>query len=171
MHKKFRGFGYAAVLTNLNVASYYNLILAFSYAYLFASFQSPLPWTITPEVNGTNNGFGDNSGNSSNNSGGNFSNTSTNQSYGNHTQKSHHSGINNVFPLESKLQDYFYKQLLHQKSDPYSFGEFNGQIYGFYLLSILIVFLCIAKGIKSSGKVALVTASAPYVMITILLLR
>jgi SNF family Na+-dependent transporter len=39
------GFGWASVLGTFLVAQYYNALLAYCVLYLFASFQSPLPWT------------------------------------------------------------------------------------------------------------------------------
>ena len=39
------------------------------------------------------------------------------------------------------------------------------------LLSWIIVFVCLSKGIKSSGKVVWITATMPYVLLTLLLIR
>lgn len=39
------GVGVAMVMVTLIVSIYYNVILAYSLYYMFASFQSPLPWS------------------------------------------------------------------------------------------------------------------------------
>ena len=51
------------------------------------------------------------------------------------------------------------------------FGEFNWGIYGCYILSILSILVAIYKGPTQSGKVAVVTASAPFVLLVIMLLN
>lgn len=39
------GVGISMVMVTVIVAIYYNVIIAYSLYYMFASFQSPLPWT------------------------------------------------------------------------------------------------------------------------------
>ena len=45
------------------------------------------------------------------------------------------------------------------------------ELFGCLIAAWVIVFLCICKGVKSSGKVVYVTATMPYVFLTILLVR
>lgn len=40
-----------------------------------------------------------------------------------------------------------------------------------YILSLVVVYLCIKKGVEFSGKVAIYTATGPYVLLTVLLIR
>ena len=40
-----QGVGVTMVLVSTLVAIYYNVIVAYSIYYMFASFQSPLPWS------------------------------------------------------------------------------------------------------------------------------
>ena len=42
----FRGIGYGQSLATFIVCSYYCVLIGTSYSYLFASFQSVLPWTV-----------------------------------------------------------------------------------------------------------------------------
>ena len=41
-----RGIGYGQILATFIVCSYYCVLIGISYYYLFASFQSVLPWTV-----------------------------------------------------------------------------------------------------------------------------
>ena len=48
-------------------------------------------------------------------------------------------------------------------------GEIKMDLAFFLLLSWIVVFLCLSKGIKSSGKVVYFTATFPYVVLLVLL--
>lgn len=54
------GVGIASVMVCLLVGIYYNMIIAWCFYYLFASWQNPLPYSSCPEikVNGTNGTLG-----------------------------------------------------------------------------------------------------------------
>jgi solute carrier family 6 amino acid transporter-like protein 5/7/9/14 len=41
----YAGLGFAMVITNMTVALYYCVIISWALYYLFASMQSPLPWS------------------------------------------------------------------------------------------------------------------------------
>ena len=40
-----------------------------------------------------------------------------------------------------------------------------------YVLGIIISYLCIRNGVGESGKIAIYTSSAPYILLTLLLIR
>ena len=50
-------------------------------------------------------------------------------------------------------------------------GHVRWQLFLCLLAAWVLVFLCLCKGIKSSGKVVYVTATVPYVFLTLLLIR
>uniref|UniRef100_A0A914IAH5 Transporter n=1 Tax=Globodera rostochiensis TaxID=31243 RepID=A0A914IAH5_GLORO len=51
------------------------------------------------------------------------------------------------------------------------FGGFNWKMTGYLVFSWFLIYLCVMKGIKSSGKVMYVTATFPYVVMTMFLFR
>ena len=54
IHPYLGGLGYACVVVCLLVGMYYNMIIAWCFYYLFASFQEPLPYSSCPRLdNGT----------------------------------------------------------------------------------------------------------------------
>lgn len=52
-----QGVGLASAAVSFNVALYYNTIMAWCIIYLVQSFQSPLPWSECPLVEGFNSTF------------------------------------------------------------------------------------------------------------------
>ncbi|XP_026466274.1 sodium-dependent neutral amino acid transporter B(0)AT3-like isoform X1 [Ctenocephalides felis] len=53
IHPWLGGIGIASCIVTLFVALYYNVIITWCFYYLFNSFQSPLPWSSCPQINGT----------------------------------------------------------------------------------------------------------------------
>jgi len=76
-------------------------------------------------------------------------------------------------PINGKLWDekYFYNEVLEITDNMLNIGGFNSKVIIGSIVSFIFVYICIIKGIKTSGKVAYVTALAPYVLLFILLLR
>ncbi|EGR34175.1 hypothetical protein IMG5_021560 [Ichthyophthirius multifiliis] len=46
IHKKWKGLGFLPIINTAIMSTYYNLILAYSFYYLWESFKFPLPWKI-----------------------------------------------------------------------------------------------------------------------------
>uniref|UniRef100_A0A8C8J8Q1 Transporter n=1 Tax=Oncorhynchus tshawytscha TaxID=74940 RepID=A0A8C8J8Q1_ONCTS len=128
------GVGMASVVTSMYLCLYYNVINAWSFWYLFHSFQSILPWAECP-VNSNLTG-----------------------------------------PVEeceraTPTQYFFYRETL----DISGSIEENGGIHMgqalCLLLAWIIVYLFIIKGVKSTGKVVYFTATFPYLVLIIYLIR
>uniref|UniRef100_A0A4W5R7E9 Transporter n=1 Tax=Hucho hucho TaxID=62062 RepID=A0A4W5R7E9_9TELE len=128
------GVGLASVVTSMYLCLYYNVINAWSFWYLFHSFQSVLPWAECP-VNS-----------------------------------------NLTSPVEeceraTPTQYFFYRETL----DISGSIEENGGIHMgqalCLLLAWIIVYLFIVKGVKSTGKVVYFTATFPYLVLIIYLIR
>ncbi|CAB1334151.1 unnamed protein product [Coregonus sp. 'balchen'] len=128
------GVGLASVVTSMYLCLYYNVINAWSFWYLFHSFQSVLPWAECP-INSNLTG-----------------------------------------PVEeceraTPTQYFFYRETL----DISGSIEENGGIHMgqalCLLLAWMIVYLFIVKGVKSTGKVVYFTATFPYLVLIIYLIR
>uniref|UniRef100_A0A4W6CJV7 Transporter n=1 Tax=Lates calcarifer TaxID=8187 RepID=A0A4W6CJV7_LATCA len=128
------GMGLASVVTSLYLCLYYNIINAWSFWYLFHSFQSVLPWAECP-INANRTG-----------------------------------------PIKeceqaTPTQYFFYRETL----DISSSIEENGGIHTgqalCLILAWIITYLFIVRGVKSTGKVVYFTATFPYVVLFVYLIR
>ncbi|XP_059195564.1 sodium- and chloride-dependent transporter XTRP3-like [Centropristis striata] len=128
------GVGLASVVTSLYLCLYYNIINAWSFWYLFHSFQSVLPWADCP-INSNRTG-----------------------------------------PIEecekaTSTPYFFYRETLNISPNI----EENGGIHTGQALCLvlawLITYLFIVRGVKSTGKVVYFTATFPYVVLCIYLVR
>uniref|UniRef100_A0A667YNE8 Transporter n=1 Tax=Myripristis murdjan TaxID=586833 RepID=A0A667YNE8_9TELE len=143
----FQGIGYGGVVIMLYTVMYYIVILAWAFLYLFFSFNAELPWS------NCNNTW----------------NTGTHICY-----------VNIMFRLlrfwrtVSYTYVYIYifrRRILGLSGGIEELGSIRWDLAGCLLLSWIICFFCIWKGVKSSGKVVYFTATFPYVMIVALLIR
>ncbi|XP_036414393.1 sodium- and chloride-dependent transporter XTRP3-like [Colossoma macropomum] len=128
------GLGIASVVTSLYLCLYYNVINAWSFWYLFHSFQAVLPWSDCP-VN------------------------------------SNQTAYLEECEVATPTQYFFFRETLNISS---SIDENGGVHMGqalCLLLAWLIVYLFIVKGVKSTGKVVYFTATFPYVVLIIYLIR
>uniref|UniRef100_A0A4W5KKI6 Solute carrier family 6 member 20 n=1 Tax=Hucho hucho TaxID=62062 RepID=A0A4W5KKI6_9TELE len=128
------GVGLASVVTSMYLCLYYNVINAWSFWYLFHSFQSVLPWADCP-VNSNLTG---------------------------HVEECERA---------TPTQYFFYRETL----DISGSIEENGGIHMgqalCLLLAWMIVYLFIVKGVKSTGKVVYFTATFPYLVLIVYLIR
>ncbi|NXJ16165.1 SC6A7 protein, partial [Odontophorus gujanensis] len=146
----FKGIGMGTILIVSLVAIYYNMIIAYVLFYLFASLTSDLPWQHC----------------------GNWWNTDLCLDHrvikaGNTTLPV------NISNTVSPSEEYWSRYVLHIQGssgigDP---GRIRWNLCLCLLLSWIIVYLCILKGVKSSGKVVYFTATFPYLILVMLLIR
>ncbi|NWI15113.1 SC6A9 protein, partial [Crypturellus soui] len=71
----------------------------------------------------------------------------------------------------SPSEEYWRKYVLNLSDDIGNLGEVRLPLLGCLGVSWVVVFLCLIKGVKSSGKVVYFTATFPYVVLTILFVR
>ncbi|XP_041051539.1 sodium- and chloride-dependent neutral and basic amino acid transporter B(0+)-like [Carcharodon carcharias] len=167
-----QGVGIAMVLVMTFANISYNCILAYSLYYFFASFQSLLPWadcfswwgadetcSRTPKDPLCNLTLGD----------GYFEIVNTTWLHVNNGTCPIGSEIN--VPHQGPSEQYWDKVVLRRTSSMDETGEIVWYLALCLLLARLIVGAALSKGIKSSGKVVYFTATFPYVVLTILLIR
>lgn len=142
----FKGIGFAICIIALYVAFYYNTIMAWALYYLLSSFRPTLPWsTCTNPWNTANcNRYMSSDHNVS------WSNTST-----------------------SPAEEFYTRQVLQVHLSPglHELGSISWQLALCLLFIFTIVYFSIWKGVKTSGKVVWVTATFPYLVLLILLIR
>ncbi|XP_077982014.1 sodium- and chloride-dependent glycine transporter 2-like [Glandiceps talaboti] len=68
-------------------------------------------------------------------------------------------------------QEFWTNRVLRLSDGIDSFGGIQWDLALLLLLAWFIIFLCLIKGIKTTGKVVYVTATFPYLVITILIIR
>lgn len=140
-----QGIGVATTIIVALLNIYYNVILCWAFYYLFASFTSRLPWTHC-----------DNSWNTPNCS-----------SFRNDTNTTVNASKVSIDPVT----EFWERKVLNISSGINEPGEVKWDLALCLLLAWIVVYLCICKGIKSSGKVMYITAPAPYLFMLILLIR
>ncbi|XP_032886812.1 sodium- and chloride-dependent neutral and basic amino acid transporter B(0+)-like [Amblyraja radiata] len=167
-----QGVGIAMVLLIILVHISYNCIIAYSLFYLFASFQSPLPWSDCfswwgadetcsrtprdPLCNLTlDSGYSE------------VVNTTWLQA----NNKTCSNGSEIHVPHQGPGEQYWDKVVLLRSRSIDETGEIVWHVALCLLLAWLMVGATLSKGIKSSGKVVYFTATFPYVLLTVLLIR
>ncbi|XP_076032383.1 sodium-dependent dopamine transporter-like [Oratosquilla oratoria] len=143
----FRGIGYCAVLVAYYVSFYYNVIIAWSIHFVYASFSYELPWT---HCNNTWNSPDCWDGL-----------TSDSDLRPNSTS------------VKSPSEEYFNLVVLQMQKSK-GFDDLGPPQPGLILCGFItycLLYLSLFKGVKSSGKVVWVTATMPYVILTLLLIR
>nr|XP_002741096.1 PREDICTED: sodium- and chloride-dependent glycine transporter 1-like [Saccoglossus kowalevskii] len=157
----FKGVGYAMVTISFLVTIYYNVIIGYAIYYIFASFADVLPWVgcdhewntdscgYPPQPNGT----------------------VINGTWISQEMVEDMNITVNVSLRISPAQEYWNNEVLRISDGIDDMGKMRWQLTLCLVLAWVVVFLCLIRGIKSSGKVVYVTATFPYVVLLILLIR
>ncbi|XP_048881398.1 sodium- and chloride-dependent transporter XTRP3-like [Brienomyrus brachyistius] len=128
------GVGIASVVTSIYLCLYYNVINAWSFWYLFHSFQTVLPWAHCP----------------------------ANTNLTGHLEECE---------AATSTQYFFYRETLNISPTINDGGGIHMGQALCLLLAWMFVYLCIVRGVASTGKVVYFTASFPYLVLFIYLIR
>merc|ERR1711963_881619 len=184
-----KGVGFGMVVLSLMVSIYYNVIMAYSIFYMGASFYGvtdELPWTYCGQWWGANENCTE------------IDSKANLTDSENSVNASAFLGLSRCYPSEGIIDGDLWKwgpdegkrinctyketpatqfwekyvlEITPQLPEPGDLGGFNFGLPLCLAFSWLVVFLCLMKGVKSSGKVVYFTATFPYVILIALLIR
>ncbi|MGH0149959.1 UNVERIFIED_CONTAM: hypothetical protein FKN15_027690 [Acipenser sinensis] len=144
----FTGIGYASIVIVSLLNVYYIVILAWGLYYLFQCFQPELPWAKCNQPWNTENCIEDT--------------LRKNKSY---------LIAANFTNFTSPVTEFWERNVLSISSGIDDMGVVKWDLALCLLAVWVICFFCIWKGVKSTGKVVYITATFPFVMLIVLLIR
>lgn len=177
----FRGVGYGMVVTSGIVAIYYNVIITYCIFYMFKSMTRSLPWVGCHHT--WNTVYCSELLTDCLKSGGIITldnicvpvSNLTIEERAQYNVTDYNNTENYVDPFASlrtrPSEEYYREGVLHDSGNAGKFGYIIWQLALCLLLAWATVFFCLARGVKSSGKVVYFTALFPYIVLTILLVR
>nr|XP_046267391.1 sodium- and chloride-dependent GABA transporter 2-like isoform X1 [Scatophagus argus] len=142
----FQGMGYASHLIIAFSATSYIIIIAWAFFYLFSSFSADLPWATCGHYWNTDSCLDLNHPNLS------LAMTSR---------------LNATLPVA----EFWQRRVLKVSGGIEEVGSLRWELVFCLVLTWIICYFCVWKGIKSTGKAAYITATFPFIMLLILLIR
>ncbi|XP_042368855.1 sodium- and chloride-dependent GABA transporter 2-like [Plectropomus leopardus] len=143
----FGGLGYASQVMILHGCVYYIIILAWALFYLAYSFNAELPWSHC------NNTW----------------NTEACVLFDHHNQTTN--GTSLPENATSPVMEFWEREVLRLSSSLDELGPISWKLALCLAIVWLVCYFCVWRGVKSTGKVVYLTATFPYVMLFVLLVR
>ncbi|KAM3875311.1 sodium- and chloride-dependent GABA transporter 2-like [Diretmus argenteus] len=140
------GIGYGGILIIMYSAMYYIVILAWALLYLVFSFSSQLPWATCTNFWNTDDCVD-------------FSTQNRTFKWTNQTN------------ITSPATEFWERRVLAISGGIEEVGSIRWEILLCLIAMWVISYFCIWKGVKSTGKVVYFTATFPYLMLLVLLVR
>uniref|UniRef100_A0A8C2I068 Transporter n=1 Tax=Cyprinus carpio TaxID=7962 RepID=A0A8C2I068_CYPCA len=150
----FKGVGLATVVISYVLCTYYNVLMTWALYYLLHSFSPSLPWQ---SCNNTWNAVG-------------------NCSTGFPGNATHLKSANLLCCVIVLCKCFFFffspsHKVLEMTTGIEHAGGIRWELFGLLVLAWAIVYFCIFKGVKSTGKVVYFTATFPYFILFALLIN
>uniref|UniRef100_A0A671QXL2 Transporter n=1 Tax=Sinocyclocheilus anshuiensis TaxID=1608454 RepID=A0A671QXL2_9TELE len=142
----FEGMGYASQIIIVYGSITYIIIIVWAFLYLFSAFSVELPWASCSNLWNTDACTVLSGKNSS-------------------------SGWTSPLNASSSVMEFWRHRVLQLSSGIHHLGTVRWDLALILLLVWILIYFCIWKGVKSTGKAVYFTATFPYVMLLILLLR
>ncbi|XP_020375551.2 sodium- and chloride-dependent neutral and basic amino acid transporter B(0+)-like [Rhincodon typus] len=159
-----KGVGVTMVFVSAFVALYYNCIIGYILYYFIASFQYPLPWSGCFESWGADE--------SCNNE---LKDLPCNFTQANETIQVQRGEIctndTQIYITQSSSEQYWVKAVLRRTNSVDETGGIVWYLALCFLLAWLITVVALCQGIRSSAKVVYFTATCPYLLIFMLIIR
>lgn len=146
----FKGAGYAMIVVNLIVCTYFNTICAYPLIFLVHCFTYKLPWLDCSNPWNTNN-------------------CSEVKHYNSNTSSLNFSIVKSG--MKTPADEFFHHKILQISEEVDDVGGIVWSLFIANIISWVIMYICIMKGIKSVGKVVYFTATFPFVILSILFVR
>ncbi|XP_004226498.3 sodium- and chloride-dependent taurine transporter-like [Ciona intestinalis] len=142
----FKGLSLAVNIINYYFNVYYAVILAWALRYFFASMSAELPWSTCGNPWNTEQCFV-------------FGRNNSNLTYGNLSGKI------------SSVREYWERGILEKSEGISDIGTLRWELVLCLILTWVVLYFCIWKGIAWTSKVVYFTATFPLIMLLILLIR
>ncbi|KAK4879884.1 hypothetical protein RN001_008030 [Aquatica leii] len=144
----FKGAGFAIVIVNMICTAYYNVIIAYPILFLANCFQGILPWSDCH----------------------NDWNSEACVKLSNIDSVEVHNFTDNK-QWKTPSDEFFHNKILQMSGGIEEIGSVVWPLFICNFIAWLVVYLCIMNGVKSVGKVVYFTATFPFVILFILLIR
>uniref|UniRef100_A0A672YZV7 Transporter n=1 Tax=Sphaeramia orbicularis TaxID=375764 RepID=A0A672YZV7_9TELE len=142
----FKGLGLASMVIVFFCNTYYIMILVWGLYFLFHSFTNPLPWATCGHPWNTPNCTQD------------FRRTCHNRS-----------AVQAAEGMRSPVIEFWERKVLRLSGGLHEPGEISYEMVLCLIATWIIVYFCMWKGVKSTGKVVYFTALFPYLVLVVLL--
>ncbi|XP_013414369.1 sodium- and chloride-dependent GABA transporter 1 isoform X2 [Lingula anatina] len=163
-----QGVGVGMLIISFLGSIYYNVIIAWAMYYMFGSFTSELPWDGCKHDYNTPYCYSKKEAKPCEDSNG----TWFNQTCYSPEMLIENPEIKNLTLKNTTAPEEFFNIRMLNRSDSIEdMGSLSWELSLTLLLAWILVYLCILKGIKSSGKAVYFTATFPYVILIIFFFR
>ncbi|KAL1444841.1 hypothetical protein MTO96_029436, partial [Rhipicephalus appendiculatus] len=181
-----KGIGVCMTYVCFFVCLYFNVLLAYALVYMVHSFKSPLPWSKCDPEWADSNCFVRDTDISCRTIGHDLYRVfGTLNEKTNDTVTLHHKDIEFYVPrdvyvnltrgctnaTQTAAEQFFYNSVLNISSGIDEPGRIKVDLTVSLFIAWVFVCITLLKGIKTSGKVVYITAPAPFIILTVLLIR
>ncbi|XP_060072493.1 sodium- and chloride-dependent glycine transporter 2-like [Ylistrum balloti] len=157
----FKGIGYGMMTITAVVGLYYTVIISWTLYYFGMSFSSTLPWATCDNDWNTRSCFARNKWD-----------TNETAIYTNLTESAFPEWVNeSSLSLKTPPEEFWEQNVLELTEGIHTLGTVRWELLVCGFVTSGIIFLCLIKGIHTSGKVMYVMATVPYAFLTVLLVR